>query len=92
VYEDGSRQGWTHLDANFEELWHLSGTLSPGTLAEQPLPVQGLHGPVLGPNGVLYVVSGNRVMAIQTDVLPPPLSTCVNPGCNHRRDQRVHAE
>lgn len=92
VMEHGSRTGWTHLDSNFDELWHLPGTLSPGTLAEQPPPVQGQHGAVLGPNGVLYVVSGDRVMAIQTDVLPPPLSSCVNPGCNHRRDQWVHPE
>jgi hypothetical protein len=92
VYEDGSRQGWTHLDANLEELWHVPDAVSPTYVAEQPPPVRGNNGAVLGPNGVLYVVSGNRVMAIQTDVLPPPLSTCVNPGCNHRRDQRVHAE
>jgi hypothetical protein len=92
VFEHGSRQGWTHLDANFEELWHVPDAVSPTRVAEQPPPVRGNNGAVLGPNGVLYVVSGNRVMAIQTDVLPPPLSTCVNPGCNHRRDQRVHAE
>ncbi|MCB9600026.1 MAG: hypothetical protein H6720_06685 [Sandaracinus sp.] len=91
-FEDGARSGWTHLDANFEELWHLPGTLGPSSLSEQPLPVRGSHGAVLGPNGVLYVVGGDRVMAIQTDVLPPPLSSCVNPGCNHRRDQWVHAE
>ena len=92
VFEQGSRLGWTHLDANFEEIWHLPGTLSPGSLAEQPPPVRGLHGTVLGPNGVLYVVGDDQVMAIQTDVLPPPLSSCVNPGCNHRRDQWVHPE
>lgn len=91
-FEDGARSGWTHLDANFEELWHLPGTLGGTILAEQPPPVRGTHGAVLGPDGVLYVVSDDRVMAIQTDVLPPPLSTCVNPGCNHRRDQWVHPE
>ena len=84
--------GWTHLDSNFDELWHLPNTWGPTGLAEQPPPVRGSYGAVLGPNGVLYVVSDDRVMAIQTDVLPPPLSTCVNPGCNHRRDQWVHPE
>lgn len=50
------------------------------------LPVALGNASVLGPDGTIYRATGDEIVALQTNSLPPGLDTCVNPGCNWRRD------
>jgi hypothetical protein len=51
------------------------------------LPVVGTgNASILSPDGTVYIATGDEVVALQTDSLPPALDTCVNSGCNWRRD------
>lgn len=46
--------------------------------------------PLMDHAGVLYIASGTgRVVAVQTDALPPPDGTCWIDGCNARRDHAM---
>ncbi|MCB9625462.1 MAG: hypothetical protein H6721_00310 [Sandaracinus sp.] len=61
----------------------LSGRTYPPTFL--PVELTG-NASILGPDGTVYVATGDEVVALQTNSLPPGLNTCVNSGCNWRRD------
>lgn len=61
----------------------LSGRTYPPTFL--PVVLTG-NASILGPDGTVYIATGDEIVALQTNSLPPGLDTCVNPGCNWRRD------
>jgi hypothetical protein len=55
--------------------------------------VESRYGPIAGPHainldvdGVVYVDTGSRIIAFQTDMLPPSEPGCWDVGCNRRRN------